>query len=344
MEREAGGLIKVLDKYDDVAVRTATKFLERHKLSQLVERVRLGYAADFGAIKLLKHVLVKLFHFKSRDFVEFYEGIYEDRETPHYEDLLAAVTLILAALAAVGAYLSPIIGVEYAKWREKAKKDKQYILEEDYKELLTLFKYLIMAFALRDAYFIRKISKEQFRELKKVAGDLILEPGSENSDRRAGELDQIWQAFERTTNLPVDDELRRELEELALAEIQRLPMQHKGIARPREDGTIISKGLGVSLGQAKGLVKVVNSADDIVKVRKGDVGVFRYCEPDMVPALTKCAAAIGLERCGGFTGHLAIISRELGIPCVVQLEKNDHFVDGKLVWVDGNTGDVIIKA
>jgi phosphohistidine swiveling domain-containing protein len=343
MKIKAEELIKILDKYDDIAIRITASFFQRHNLPQLAERVLFWYAADFGVIKLLKHVIGELFHFKSRDIVEFYEGMYENRETPRYEDLIAAVTLILAALATIGAYVSPIIGVEYSKWREKAKHDKKYIVEADYKELLNLLKYLIKVFALRDAYFTHRISKEQFKNLKKFAGDLILEPGVRYNAGHAGELDQIWKEFEDTTKFPIDDQMCKEFAELALAEIQEPSAQFKKLTASREDRTIIFRGLGVSPGHAEGLLRVINSIDDTGKVIKGEVGVFHYCTPDMVPALKKCAATIGLERCGGRTGHLSLVSRELKIPCVVQLEKNDHFVDGKSVCVDGDTGEVIVE-
>ena len=64
-----------------------------------------------------------------------------------------------------------------------------------------------------------------------------------------------------------------------------------------------------------GIVRVVKDPHDIDIVKTGDVLVAEMTTPDFVPAM-KRASAIMTER-GGRTCHAAIVSRELGIPCVV---------------------------
>jgi pyruvate,water dikinase len=61
--------------------------------------------------------------------------------------------------------------------------------------------------------------------------------------------------------------------------------------------------------------------------------------PDFVPAM-KRASAIVTDR-GGRTAHAAIVSRELGIPCVVGAEKaTTSLKDGQEITVDGSSGKV----
>ena len=50
-------------------------------------------------------------------------------------------------------------------------------------------------------------------------------------------------------------------------------------------------------------------------VKDGDVLVTTMTMPDMVPAMSRAAAIVTDE--GGMTCHAAIISRELGTPCIV---------------------------
>jgi pyruvate,water dikinase len=83
----------------------------------------------------------------------------------------------------------------------------------------------------------------------------------------------------------------------------------------------------------------VPTPDDIDKVMEGDILVAEMTTPDFVPAM-KRAAAIVTDR-GGRTAHAAIVSRELGIPCVVGCEKaTTTLKDGQIITVDGSNGKV----
>ncbi len=333
-------LIGILTRYNDPAISTSREFFKRHNMTQLEERVTFGYAMDFGATRLLEHMLLVQFGLNGRKFIRFYEGIFRGRQVPHYEDAIAVVTVILAALATIGAYLSPIIGVEYANWKKKAEKDKQSFSTEHHRELLSLFKYLIKAFAVREAYYFAKISRKEFIELKKVARDLTLElMSNKHSKETVARFEKIWNDFDSKTNFRFDTQLLEELEMLAVEKIRRSRMAHPKFKGLRQGNFVTLEGIGVSPGQAQGFIKVVNSHDDIRKVSQGDIAVFQYFNPDMVPAIRKCAASIGLPRCGGRTGHLAIVCRELGMPCVVRVE-DAPFKDEVEAIVNGSTGQV----
>jgi len=92
-------------------------------------------------------------------------------------------------------------------------------------------------------------------------------------------------------------------------------------------------------GYAKGIVKVIMRAKDIHKMNKGDILVSIATDPDIVPAM-KIAGAIVTEQ-GGITSHAAIVSRELGIPCVIGTKiATKIFKDGDMVEVDASKGIV----
>jgi phosphohistidine swiveling domain-containing protein len=92
-------------------------------------------------------------------------------------------------------------------------------------------------------------------------------------------------------------------------------------------------------GYAKGTVKKIFRAKDMHKMRKGDILVSIATDPDIVPAM-KMAGAIVTEQ-GGITSHAAIVSRELGIPCVIGTKiATKIFKDGDKVEVDANKGIV----
>jgi len=92
---------------------------------------------------------------------------------------------------------------------------------------------------------------------------------------------------------------------------------------------------------ASGPVRIVHHASEISKVLPGDVLVAEMTTPDFVPAM-KRAAAIVTDR-GGRTCHAAIVSRELGIACVVVTGNATHTLkDGQLITVDGSQGRVYV--
>lgn len=82
-----------------------------------------------------------------------------------------------------------------------------------------------------------------------------------------------------------------------------------------DKGTPILTGTSVGAKIGAGPVHVIESVNDIRKFRKGEVLVSDMTDPDWEPIM-KIAAAIITNR-GGRTCHAAIVSRELGVPCIV---------------------------
>jgi len=100
---------------------------------------------------------------------------------------------------------------------------------------------------------------------------------------------------------------------------------------------IIVKGLGASPGVGMGKVKLVKSAKEIKNMERGDILVTEMTTPDFVPGMKKASAII--TDTGGMTSHAAIVSRELGVPCVVGTGNATTVLkDGMDVSVDGSHG------
>lgn len=97
-------------------------------------------------------------------------------------------------------------------------------------------------------------------------------------------------------------------------------------------GTVASRGAPV-----RGKVKVLIAPKDFVRFQNGDILVAPETTPDFVPYM-KLAIAIITDR-GGVTSHAAIVSRELGIPCVIGTNiATSALHDGDLVEVDAEQG------
>jgi phosphohistidine swiveling domain-containing protein len=99
------------------------------------------------------------------------------------------------------------------------------------------------------------------------------------------------------------------------------------------------RGTPACAGYAKGAVKIIISAEEMGKMNQGDILVSPATNPNLVPAMRKAAAII--TDAGGLTCHAAIVSRELGIPCVVGTRIATRALkDGDLVEVDATSGMV----
>jgi len=124
---------------------------------------------------------------------------------------------------------------------------------------------------------------------------------------------------------PVQAPAKVEVERAKTAEMLKVVV--KGIAAGKR-----SYGVGVA--------KVVLDTEEAAKVmRKGDILVTDMTNPDYVPFM-KLAGAIVTDK-GGVTCHAAIVSRELGIPCVVGTgNATKLIVTGKEYTVDSRGGVV----
>lgn len=108
----------------------------------------------------------------------------------------------------------------------------------------------------------------------------------------------------------------------------------------KSSGKILLSGLGASPGKGTGPVKIIHEASELQKIKKGDILVTEMTNPDMVPGMERAAAIVTNE--GGTTSHAAIVSRELGVPCIVGTNKATQVLKDKMIiTVDGESGKVI---
>ncbi len=139
------------------------------------------------------------------------------------------------------------------------------------------------------------------------------------SDEELVELTEMGKRVQAHYGEPMDTEWAFERDNLFL--LQARPITTLGDAEPTADsgdsvdGDVIVRGLGASPGIASGEVKIVLDIDELDKIEEGDVMVTTMTTPDMVPAMRRASGIVTDE--GGVTCHASIISRELGIPCVV---------------------------
>jgi len=162
------------------------------------------------------------------------------------------------------------------------------------------------------------------------------------SDKDIIALAKIGKRIEEHYSFPQDIEWAKEGEDIFIVQTRPVTTMKAGA---EQNGALTTEaepiltGSPSSPGMAAGPVKIIRSASEIDKVKEGDVLVAEMTTPDFVPAM-KRAAAIVTER-GGRTCHAAIVSRELGIPCVVGAEKaTTTLKQEQVVTVDGSGGKI----
>ena len=109
------------------------------------------------------------------------------------------------------------------------------------------------------------------------------------------------------------------------------------------DRKVIVKGLPASPGQVSGRVHVILDPSRIDEFKEGEILVTEMTAPDWVPAMKKAKAIV--TDSGGMTCHASIVSRELGIPCIVGTKSRGEAAtttipDGIDVTIDATHGVV----
>jgi rifampicin phosphotransferase len=105
-------------------------------------------------------------------------------------------------------------------------------------------------------------------------------------------------------------------------------------------GDVLS-GVPGSPGVATGRARVILDPADPLALEPGDVLIAPITDPAWTPLFVPAAAVV--VNVGAQVSHAVIVSRELGIPCVVSvLDATQRIPDGALVTVDGTTGTVTL--
>jgi pyruvate,water dikinase len=115
---------------------------------------------------------------------------------------------------------------------------------------------------------------------------------------------------------------------------------HQSI-KEKVEGEVILKGIGASPGVVRGKVKIILTPMEIWKLNEGEILVTTMTNPMYLSAIKKAKAII--TDIGGMICHAAIVSRELGIPCVTATGNATKVLkDGMEVIVDGTKGFIYV--
>jgi len=199
----------------------------------------------------------------------------------------------------------------------------------------------------------KKIGKQEWQLIRNPAGGdkvtnikVALQPPNQTEQKLADDdiinLAKLGKYIEDLYQFPQDIEWAKEDNEILIVQTRPVTaIKAEAVAeiRPEIRATVLLSGRAASPGMASGPVKIVYEASQIDKVESGDILVAKMTTPDFVPAM-KRAVAIVTDH-GGRTAHAAIVSRELGIPCVVGTERAvATLTDGQIITVDGSLGKV----
>jgi phosphohistidine swiveling domain-containing protein len=100
-------------------------------------------------------------------------------------------------------------------------------------------------------------------------------------------------------------------------------------------------GVSGSPGVARGTARVVLDPRDPAALEPGDILVAPFTDPSWTPLFMTAGGVV--VDVGGQISHAVIVSRELGLPCVVSATDATSVIpDGATIEVDGNTGVVTV--
>ena len=211
--------------------------------------------------------------------------------------------------------------------------------------------YIIDKEGLRISH--KKIGKQEWQLIRNVTGGdnepnikVPLQPSSQTQQKLTDDdiisLAKLGKYIEDLYQFPQDIEWAKEGKQIFIVQTRPVTtIKAEAVAEviPEIKATVLLTGAPASPGMASGPVRIIYDASQISRIKNGDILVTEMTTPDFVPAM-KRAVAIVTDR-GGRTAHAAIVSRELGIPCVVGAERAvTTLTDGQIITVDGSEGKV----
>ncbi len=202
---------------------------------------------------------------------------------------------------------------------------------------------------------------DELRRVLEAAGPLLVARGA-----LARESDAVMLRYDELKGVlagaqgphPAEiDRRRAEHERCLTLTVPELVEAGPGYVRPVTDRHITERGLlaaatvdvattaltgtGASAGRVTATARVLD--DPLDDFEPGDVLVAKTVDPGWSAALS-CAGAVVLDIGGGLS-HGAVVARELGIPCVVNVKAGTSAIrDGSTVTVDGSTGEVFLES
>ena len=156
------------------------------------------------------------------------------------------------------------------------------------------------------------LSDDQIRELARYALDIEKHYGTY--------MDMEWALDERTKKIWIVQARPETIwsnknKPAANEKKEVVSVKKEAEVAPIAERNILVKGLPASPGRVSGIAHVILSPNLIDNFKEGEILVTEMTAPDWVPAMKKAKAIV--TDSGGMTCHASIVSRELGIPCVV---------------------------
>ncbi|HZY91689.1 MAG TPA: phosphoenolpyruvate synthase [Thermoplasmata archaeon] len=204
---------------------------------------------------------------------------------------------------------------------------------------------------------LKQLSEQSFKLIRDEAGGnrrVDLEPAERKAqklpDEKIVKLASLARVIESHYRRPMDVEWCADDQSLFIVQarpVTTIPATTSAVQRPEpvaaakaEGGEApLVRGFGASPGIAGGVARLLLKATELNRLKPGEVLVTTMTTPDMVPAMAKASAIVTDE--GGMTCHAAIVSRELGVPCVVGTRTGTRSIpDGSEVTVDGKAGTI----
>jgi pyruvate,water dikinase len=200
----------------------------------------------------------------------------------------------------------------------------------------------------------KKVARQEIMEIRKLQGvkrvsvPKNIQDKQKLSDSLILKLSDIGKKIHQHYYFPQDIEWAYENKKLFITQSRPITTldekDQKTSAETVSDlktllGEPILKGAPASPGLISGPVKIIPDVNHLDKVKSGDILVTDMTTPDFVPAM-KRAAGIITNR-GGLTSHAAIVSRELGVPCIVGTGNATKVLkDGLTVTLNSEAGEV----
>lgn len=218
--------------------------------------------------------------------------------------------------------------------------------------------YIVQGVVTPDHYEVSKSKKEiiskniakqtimETRGGKEVVQSKVVSTKQERqklSDKHILQLAEIGKKIHAHYFFPQDIEWALEKGKLYITQARPITTLGGEITNTKSQITnqseVILKGAPASPGLVSGPVKMVSDVKLLDKVKKGDIMVTDMTTPDFVPAMRRACGII--TNRGGLTSHAAIVSRELGVPCIVGTGNATKILkDGMIVTLNGSTGEI----
>ncbi len=213
-------------------------------------------------------------------------------------------------------YITGIYGLGENIVQGKVNPDEYYV----YKPTLAKGFYPIL---------MKKVGGKHLKMVYKVRGTKNVHVSEEDrkklvlSDKETIKLAKWAVAIEKHYKKPMDIEWAKDGRTQKLYVVQARPetvqsQKNRQVLETyhlKKKGKLLVEGIAVGSKIGAGKIKIIKNTSDIHKFKKGQVLVTEMTDPDWEPIM-KIAGAIVTNR-GGRTCHAAIVSRELGVPCIV---------------------------